>query len=231
MIKDEFIPTLSHATERDIDLMLVEELHASANFVGWMSARAELPAQAVAWDVKHSKRRTRSRREIDIFLEIGMSCGGRMALLIENKLDASEQPDQAESYRAELVTLSEGYARAAMIIVCPEAYSSQHGEFTGKFDAVVSYEDIRGYFLEASDESGSELVLRYKFRAEVLDQAINKHRRGYTPIPDKVIGDFNARYVALLAEVAPEISPGNSMKKNPIIHKKKRGLSHGYGNH
>lgn len=213
MIQDEFIPTLSHATERDIDLMLVEELHASGDFVTWMAGRAGLAGQPAAWDVKHSKRRTRSRREIDIFLEIDALGGQRAALLIENKLDATEQPDQAESYREELDALAEGYGSAAMVIVCPDAYTAQHGEFTGKFDAVVSYEDIREYFLEAAGEAGSEVVLRYRFRAEILDQAINKHRRGYTPIPDKVVGDFNARYVALLAEVAPEIRPGNSMKK------------------
>lgn len=212
-MQDEFIPTLSHATERDIDLMLVEELHASGDFVKWMAARAGLSGQAAAWDVKHSKRRTRSRREIDIFLEIDEPNGRRAALLIENKLDATEQPDQAESYREELDALAEGYASAGMVIICPDAYAGQHVGFTAKFDAIISYEDIRDYFLEVAEEVGSEVVLRYRFRAEIFDQAINKHRRGYTAIPDKVVGDFNARYVALLAEVAPEIRPGNSMKK------------------
>lgn len=212
-MQDDFIPTLTHATERDIDLMLVEELHACADFVTWMAVQAGLDGRVAAWDVKHSKRRTRSRREIDIFVEIDHPGGTRSALLIENKLDASEQPDQAESYRAELDVLAEGYSSAAMTIVCPAAYASRHPGFTGKFDDVISYEHIRSHFLEIAEEVGSELVLRYRFRAELLDQAVNKHRRGYTAIPDKVVGDFNARYVALLAEVAPEIHPGSSMKK------------------
>lgn len=213
MADDEYIPTLTHATERDIDLVLVEELHASADFLIWMAARAGITGSVALWDVKHSKRRTRSRREIDIFIEIDHADKTRAAILIENKLDATEQPDQAESYREELQILSDGYAHAAMIIVCPDAYIAQHPDFVGKFDVAVTYEEIRDFFRELEQEAGTGTVLRYGFRAEILDQAVQKHRRGYTPIPDKVVGDFNAQYVALLAQIAPEIHPGNSMLK------------------
>ena len=64
-----YIPTLSHATERDIDLLLVEELFANFEFVTWVAAQAGFEGAIASWDVKHSKRRTRSRREIDIFVE------------------------------------------------------------------------------------------------------------------------------------------------------------------
>ncbi len=70
MSEDDFIPTLTHATERDIDLLLVEELYSSAAFVAWMAAQAGITGEISGWDVKHSKRRTRSRREIDIFVEL-----------------------------------------------------------------------------------------------------------------------------------------------------------------
>ncbi len=217
MIKDDFIPTLSHATERDVDLLLVEELCSSFDFAWWVAGQALIPLAVTSWDVKHSKRRTQSRREIDIFVEINYIDGTRSALLIENKLDATEQPDQAESYREELEILSEGYEQTAMIIICPNAYAVQHAEFIGKFDAIISYEKIAAYLREQEHEAGSETVLRYRFRAALLDQAIHKHRRGYVAIPDTVVGDFNAQYVNLLAEQAPEIKPGNSMlkKANP----------------
>lgn len=213
MDQDEFIPTLSHATERDIDLLIVEELHASHDFVVWMASKVGTTGTIASWDVKHSKRRTRSRREIDIFLELTHPDGTQSAILIENKLDTNEQPDQAESYREELDTLTGDFSDAAMVIVCPETYAEKHSLFTGKFDATVTYEDIGAYLVESSEEAGSDTVLRYRFRAEIIDQAIHKHRRGYTPVPDKIVGDFNARYVALLSEIAPHIKPGNSMLK------------------
>ena len=211
-MSDEFIPTLTHATERDIDLLLVEELFASSAFVGWMAAQAGVCETVQKSTVLHSKRRTRSRREIDIFVDLHSIGGARCALLIENKLDAEEQPDQAESYREELHRVADAFHRSAMLIVCPEAYTREHAGFTGKFDAVVTYEDLRAYFDNAA-LMGGEIGERARFRRDILDQAINKHRRGYTPIPNEVVGDFNARYVALLAEVAPMIRPGKSMLK------------------
>ena len=213
MSNDVFIPTLTHATERDIDLLLVEELFSSRDFVMWMAMRAGISKPILQWDVKHSKRRTRSRREIDIFIDIIHNDKTRTALLIENKIDAQEQPDQAESYRKELDVLSLNYDTMAMIIVCPEGYGVQHHQFTSKFDVCLTYETIQSWFVEASKEAGDEAVLRYRFRAELFDQAIHKHRRGYTPIPDNVVGDFNSKYVKMLAELAPQIIPGNSMLK------------------
>jgi len=210
---DVYIPTLTHATERDIDLLLVEEIYANVDFVAWLSARAGFDRKVSGWDVKHSKRRTRSRREIDIFVEVTLNGGDRVALLIENKIDAGEQPDQAESYRDELNVLASDYQASAMVLVCPEGYRLQQSVFASKFDLVLAYEELRDWFAEAEREAGNEAALRFRLRAELMDQAINKHRRGYTAIPDKVVGDFNALYVRLLAEVAPEIVPGNSMLK------------------
>lgn len=210
---EEFIPTLTHATERDIDLLLVEEIYASSAFVGWIAARAGIRDAVATSTVLHSKRRTRSRREIDIFIDLQLHGAGRCALLIENKLDANQQPDQAESYREELHRISEDYPIAAMLIVCPEAYAREHAGFTGKFDAVITYEELTRYFARAAASMAGESAARAQFRRDILDQAVNKHRRGYTPIPNAVVGDFNARYIALLADIAPMIRPGKSMLK------------------
>lgn len=209
---EEFIPTLTHATERDIDLLLVEELYSCTNFVSWIAAKAAMDGRINSSIVLHSKRRTRNRREIDIFCEIKFNDGASGAILIENKLDASEQHEQAESYREELSILAENYQQKAMLLVCPQAYSTQHSEFSGKFDAMISYESLARYFGEKEGGASSE-HRRYRFRRELLEQAINKSRRGYEPIPNATIGDFNAEYCDLLARAAPEIIPGPSMLK------------------
>ena len=95
------IPTLSHATERDIDLLIIEELITSASFGAWFMQQMGNDAHNFGnATVFHSLRRMSNRREIDITLE--MTTGGaRHLYLIENKLDAQEQPDQAASYREE----------------------------------------------------------------------------------------------------------------------------------
>lgn len=209
-MSDEYIPTLTHAIERDIDLLLVEELYASPEFVAWMARRAGMSPLFVGSRVLHSKRRTRNRREIDIFVEISAEGGQLSGLLIENKLTEPEQERQAESYREEIARIRSDYSEAAMLIVCPKAYHVQNFEFTSKFDSVVMYEELHAYFSKRAGEAGP-LARRMAFRAEILDQAIHKRRRGYMPVPNEVVGDFNARYVALLSEVMPDIRPGKSM--------------------
>lgn len=208
---DEFIPTLTHATERDIDLLLVEEIYSSAAFVQWLASKVGMGAVSTS-TVLHSKRRTRNRREIDIFVDLTFNEGARGALLIENKLDATEQPDQAESYREELAALAKSHPACAMLMVCPRSYQVAHPAFTGKFDRVVHYEDISAYFAARAEAAG-DAALRMRFRSDLLTQAVEKHRRGYTPVPTKIIGDFNAAYVDLLNVVAPAILPGPSMLK------------------
>lgn len=212
-MNEEFIPTLTHATERDIDLLLVEEIFASPEFVAWLFWRSGLGESIASSTVLHSKRRTRSRREIDIFVTAVDEDGGRIALLVENKLDATEQPDQAESYREELAALTDDFDRSAAVLVCPSAYSQVHREFSGKFDAVVTYEEIADHFDSRRAVRGPDEA-RMRFRGDLLQQAITKSRRGYTPVPSQVIGGFNARYVALLAKLAPDITPGPSMLKD-----------------
>ncbi|MBB3982840.1 hypothetical protein GGR44_002520 [Sphingobium fontiphilum] len=211
-MSEEFIPTLTHATERDIDLLIVEELYASDHFVGWIAQRAGIQGKISSSVVLHSKRRTRNRREIDIFCELKINDGSEAAILIENKLDALEQRDQAESYREELAVHANKYANQAMLIICPAAYVAQHRVFTGKFDATVTYEELAQYF-RSREEMSDEQSRRYRFRRELIEQAINKARRGYEPVPNQVIGDFNAMYCSMLEQAAPEIIPGPSMRK------------------
>lgn len=208
----EFIPTLTHATERDIDLLLVEELYASPAFVSWLAARAGIGGMICRSAVLHSKRRTRNRREIDIFCEMQMLNGSGAAMLIENKLDAAEQHEQAESYREELAVHTDRYAHRAMLIVCPAAYAAQHSAFVGKFDKCVTYEDLAAYFA-SQEETPGEQSLRYRFRRELLEQAIHKSRRGYMPVPNQTIGDFNALYCQVLEQTAPDIIAGPSMRQ------------------
>ena len=101
----ENLLTLTHATERDIDLLLVEELKCSPNFVRWFVSKVQRGIHALpefaASNVVHSKRRTHNRREIDICLKLTPTEGLPIYVLIENKLDTSEQVLQAELYRAE----------------------------------------------------------------------------------------------------------------------------------
>ena len=96
-----FIPTLTHATERDIDLLLVEEFFASKTFTSWfLHGVGFANAEVLETSVLHSTRRMHNRREIDISVEI-KTTPRSILLLVENKLDADAQPKQDISYQEE----------------------------------------------------------------------------------------------------------------------------------
>lgn len=165
---EDFIPTLTHATERDIDLLLVEEFYASHQFVCWIASGAGIRERIESASILHSKRRTCNLREIDIFCDIRMADDSGAAILIENKLDAAEQPDQAESYREDLDVLADRFDRRAMVIVCPMAYQEVNAAFTAKFDAVITYESVAAYF--AKREAAKDVnALRYRFRKDLFN--------------------------------------------------------------
>jgi hypothetical protein len=215
---EDFIPTLTHAIERDIDLLLVEELKCDFEFVAWVVSH--LPTGSLLFDkirVLHSKRRTLERREIDIQVEL-FETGSEQAkaiLLIENKIDEKEQPGQGISYGEEKLFLHrDGRAEFLFsILLCPEAYSSAWPAFAAQFDTMITYELIEQFFHERSASLRGELAARLAHRAELMSQAITKRRRGYQPIPISKIGSFNERYVTLLSELAPEIFPGRGLKR------------------
>ncbi len=211
------IPTLTHATERDVDLILIEELKCSSEFVCWFTSQVYDNASQAnlikTWDVLHSVRRMRNRREIDIFLTVKNMEGENIGFLIENKLDASDQPDQAESYREEcehLVSAGE-VNHSYAILVCPESYISVNSTFAAKFDAVVTYENVMEFMEKRMETEVGELAVRLAHRRNLMDQAVTKSRRGYEAIPVVEIDDFNSKYVTLCQRHFPGLIPGPSM--------------------
>lgn len=86
-------------TERDIDLLILEELAVNEDFCRWLVRR--LPGEPNyqntlgAW---HSVCDT-TLGESDIVYAFVAATGKRIAVLIENKIGAPPQPEQAERYK------------------------------------------------------------------------------------------------------------------------------------
>ena len=210
--------TLTHATERDIDLILIEELKCSVEFVKWFSNKisADINVSLVwsASNVVHSKRRLHNRREIDITLYLE-SPDRRTIILIENKLDTAPQPRQAESYLEEATALvNSGEASAVYtVLVAPRAYLDQASVFARKFNTTISYEDVAQFFTYRAGKELGELAHRLSHRHALLDQAITKARRGYQAVRMPEVEEFNAQYVSLLRSSGLDLEPGPSMLK------------------
>lgn len=213
MVNSENLLTPTHATERDVDLLLVEELACSAEFVAWIFRRVS-SGDVRSSSVAHSKRRIYNRREIDITLSIE-GPAGKTIILIENKLDTAEQPRQAESYAEEARTLLERREAiaATTVLICPRRYAATASAFARKFDHVILYEDVVEFLDSRIGQSDGELALRLSHRRELLMQAITKARRGYEAVSLPEIDQFASQYVMLLKEDGISLEPGPSMVK------------------
>ncbi len=89
----------SDVTERDIDLLLLEEFHSSADFRSHFIKLLEgLVAPGVHYlSGEHSVANSSGQSDLEIaFLD---SDGKKCRMLIENKIAASFQPEQAQRYR------------------------------------------------------------------------------------------------------------------------------------
>lgn len=161
--------------ERDLDLILLDLLHSDRLFRRWLLASIA-PDVAVdpeadfmgAWhsvidDLGH---------ESDIEAE-WRTQAGTFTLLIEDKLGARCQPDQAVRYLARAARYRES-GRATVtrtLLVAPAQYPAQHADDTAPFEAHLAIEQI-GAWVEAGvgDERG-------RYLTRMLQHAIDRVMR------------------------------------------------------
>jgi hypothetical protein len=196
-------------SERDVDLLLVEELSASSGFRVWFSERIGLTQSdltAVARSV------VSSTGESDIELSF-QSAAGTTKVLVENKIDALLQPRQSERYteRGQTYVESGRFDRFMTVLIAPEAY----GASTSGFDARVSYEQLREWFQEQLRSDP-----RVPYKLALLDQALERAARGWTLIPDAAATSFWQGYWRVASEIAPELhmpAPGSKPATSGFI--------------
>jgi len=223
--------------ERDIDLLLLEELSVSTDFASWFVGKTHPPEIQLASidSVSHSV--IDRGRESDLLLVFLDSIGLRRAVLIENKIDAIAQPDQSDGYKLRAAAgVEEGrWASAQTCIVAPESYLARNGE-AKQYHARVAYEAIAEWFLRHSQSDQ-----RHQYRAEVLRGAIEQARRSRPAIPDPKITAFWQAYWEDISKLYPELemqqpgsksagstwilfTPANLRKTRTIDHKLEHGV-------
>ena len=219
-------------TERDIDLLLLEELNVSDTFSSWVysvvTKNTDSPQSKGAW---HSiSDASLGESDLVVIYENGV------ALLIENKINALAQPEQGARYRArgEKGVQTGSWSSFFTCVVAPSLYIQKEKDAT-VYDANLSYEEIAKWFssLDAADR-------RAKYKTYLINEAIAQNRRGYTINPDERVTEFWSKYWALsvqqypaLEMKKPGIKPANSdwpdfrpsifSKRLSIVHKLERG--------
>lgn len=168
--------------ERDMDLVLVEELESNAEFRVWLAARV-YGTDCFLSHVRatHSVVDASSRESDVVFrflarLESDRPEPAHVAILLENKIDAVAQPNQGRDYRSRgNAGIDRGdWQDFRTCLVAPKAYlDAAHDR--ANFDESVSYEEIMAFF--ASRKHRDE---RFHWKARLVRDAIFKKQSGYS---------------------------------------------------
>jgi hypothetical protein len=186
--------TVSSVIERDIDLLLLEELVASPSFLSWFLSQVDFPPNGTLVAAARSVSTSTGESDLELTVQLGSSLA---RLLIENKIGAQLQPRQAERYAERAATyLKEGLCHSVTtVLVAPAGY--QRSGSLG-FDRLISYESILAWF-----DVAAELGDRGLFKRKLLDLAL--HPPAWERTTDTVMTAFRHGYWQLAELVAPEL--------------------------
>lgn len=190
--------------ERDIDLLLAEEIIVAPAFATWLLSHTSF-AQLGAAVVDVFVSRSDITGESDLVVVFEEADGARrFALLIEDKIDAPLQPDQEARYRLRAQReIDRGDYQAFEVLLCaPKSYVAAHPETAG-FDRIVSYEAIAA-FLKETDGSP-----RGQYRANFIATAAMRNANTWRRVSDDVTNAFwdAARRIATSEFPILEVKP------------------------
>lgn len=206
MLEFKFIASVA---ERDIDLLVLEELSVSERFRKWFSAlvfgEPVYKSNLGAWHSVSSD----NLGESDLLFLFVADNGTHMAILIENKIDAPPMPKQGARYRQRgKEGIKNGlWERFKTCIIAPNKYLVS-ARNSGAYDVEVSYEEIYSYFVSRGDHD-----MRFAYKAKVLLEGIEKNRRGYQSEINEQMTNFVKHYFEFANEKYPALNMQNATPK------------------
>ena len=232
----EDVSKVKNLTERDIDMLLLEEFNTDANFSSWFLAAAFPHRQQSpcigAWHSVSDPELGES--DLIVLYE------NRFAVLIENKINAPVQPRQADRYieRGEKGIEDGLWEAFGTCMVAPKQYLDDEKD-SQVYDSMQSYEDLGEWFSQRAS-----IDPRASHKQFLLMEAIEQKRRGYTPETDETVTEFWNSYWLFCTENHPELEmkePGQKprgsdwpefkptsllrhLPKSKIIHKLAKGF-------
>jgi hypothetical protein len=167
--------------ERDIDLLLLEELCCTPEFLKWFFERVtnKTPTELTLVEAKHSVFASLGQTDIELAVD---DAGRRFVFLIENKVGRTKQPRQSARYAKRHGLYPESDCR--VVLVTPKRFATE--SFVEEYPSVVWLEDV----LDWLRRNGAADVSRNLFKIELLSQAL-------VPVPLPAHRNFRAQYFEL----------------------------------
>ena len=203
MTNSALIPAISvlGVIERDIDLLLLEEAFSNPA-VSERFVDAVLPTASPGSRLTQaSKSVSSSLGESDLEFWFQLADGRRLVALVENKIAAFFQKDQASRYRqrAEEYLLRGEADLCRTVLFAPRVFLASYEGSKG-FDVMMSYEEVADWI-----KAGSNFGARGRYKVYLLESACEKASFGYLAIEDQRVSAFWMSYWHLAIEHAPEL--------------------------
>lgn len=186
----------SDVSERDMDLLFLEEMVSSQEFLNIFLSKINLP-DATVCSVEQSKVDV-EYGESDMTVIVEKS-GNKYGLLIEDKIDAIAMPNQSGRYmaRGEIGKQNGDYKDFFVFIIAPKKYLEENEE-APKYPNKITYEECLEYFRSKEDN-------RSIFKVQQIEQAIYKQKHGYQVIVNAAVTDFWDKYITYKEEHYPDL--------------------------
>ena len=187
--------------ERDIDLLVLEEFYCSESFLLWFCQRVlgALDEPHILVGAFHAVTHPRlGESDLVLIMDLGEK---RVAILIENKIDATTQPEQPGRYRqrGQEGIESGDWKAFRTCMIAPQRYLDSTDD-ASHYDSQISYETLRDWFRESGGDGG-----RSDYKARLLGEAIEQNRRGPSSIPHEAVTAFWHRYEKLVESEYPHL--------------------------
>ena len=218
--------------ERDLNLLLLEEMYSSAELRQWMREKVGFPCDATFESGRLMV--VDAFGESDLELDFA-SESGLYRVLIENKIDARFQPDQILRYskRADYyVREKKDCKECKTALFAPRRYAPSKVK---GFNSVLQYEELRDWYNKQRADGGS----RTDWKIALLETAIDK-RLKVAPAnpPDERANKFWYGYWAMASQEFPDLAmpepigkvggfnflyPASLLRRVSLVHSPSKG--------
>jgi len=158
--------------ERDMDLLIMEEFVSDCGFARLFMDKLGLPGGYSVCKAIHSMADADGESDITIVLQYPTQ---KIALMIEDKIDAPTMPEQSERYykRGNKGKEQGEFDCFYVILAAPSDYHEEHStDKNAAYEHRICYEEMLDYFKKQGDA-------RAQFKAAMIECALREKKAGY----------------------------------------------------
>jgi hypothetical protein len=200
----------SKIRERDLNLLLLEEMYSSADFREWIREKLGLPCDASFDCGRHQV--VEAFGESDLELDFA-SQSGVHRVLVEDKIDARFQPDQILRYqkRAEYYVCEKRDCKhCKTVLFAPQRYAPSKVK---RLNAVfhLQYEQLRDWYKQRADGDNHT-----EWKIALLEAAIKRHQEGQISDvgkPNEAARKFREGYWTMANQEFPDLAMPEPLDK------------------